>query len=209
MGDPSLVGVVLGWLLGVLSTPLVMYCQAIVERRRFKDVLKEELREVRFRLAVSVHVLKSHLGKIDRASLEKTAAEMEIYTETPERNRMLAAIREMLALNDVQLAAALATQPRNPLGTKTAPRVVVPYLSAKMDSIGLLCPKKQKELVNLIHYVEAINFKAIELSDWNSLTFEVTNNENHALAAGNADVSIQAIADAAERAVACIKNYFE
>lgn len=65
-----MIGVVVGWLLGVLSTPLVMYFKAIVERRRFKDVLKDELREVRYRLVASIYVLRQHLSQVDRAKLE-------------------------------------------------------------------------------------------------------------------------------------------
>ena len=198
--------VILGWLLGVLSTPLVMYFTAIVERRRFENVLKEELREVRFRLAASIYSLRSHLGQIDRPALEWIAAELNAYPEEPVRDRLLAGIRQMLQLTDAQLAA-LATQPRNPLGTKAVPKVAIPYLSAKVESVGLLCSDKQKELVNLLHYVEVINIKVEELAGWNRVTFEVTNDENHTLASGNADVSIQAIITAAERASACIKNY--
>jgi hypothetical protein len=126
-------GIILGWLLGVLSTPLVMYSTAIVERRRFQAVLKEELREVRFRLVASVFVLRSHLGKMDRTSLEWIAGELNAYTEGSERTFLLESTRRLLDLTDTQLAA-LATLPRNPLGTKSFPRVVVPYLSAKLES---------------------------------------------------------------------------
>lgn len=198
--------VILGWLLGVLSTPLTMYATDFVERRRFKSVLKEELREVRFRLAVIVYTLRLHLTKMDRASLEWISAELSAYPGNPERDRLISSLRPLLDLTDAQLAA-LANQSRNPLGTKAVPRIGVPYLSAKLESIGLLCSSKQKELVNLLHYVEVMNVKAEELAGWNQRTFEVTNNENHALAAGNADTSIQAIITAAERASACIKGY--
>lgn len=199
--------VIMGWLFGVLSTPLVMYLTAIVERRRFQAVLNEELREVRFRLAAIIYPLKSHLGQLDRASLEWVVAEMSAYPTGPERDRMLEGVRQHLGLSDAQLAA-LAARPRNPLGTKAVPRVIVPYLSNKLDAIGLLCADKQKELVNLLHYVEVINVKSAELADWNTRTFEVTNEENHALASQNADGSIQAIITSAERAVGCIKNFF-
>lgn len=45
----EILAVVVGWILGLLSTSLVAYLSGIVERRKFKDVLKEELRGVRFR----------------------------------------------------------------------------------------------------------------------------------------------------------------
>jgi hypothetical protein len=199
--------VILGWLLGVLSAPLVMYCTAFVERRRFKTVLNAELREVRFRLAASTYSLRLHLGQMNRASLEWISAELSAYSAIPERDRLIASLQPLLGLTDAQLAG-LANQPRNPLGSKALPRIVIPYLSARLESIGLLCSSEQKELVNLLHYVEVINVKAEELADWNQRTFDVTNNENHVRAAGNADTSIQAIITAAELATASIKNYF-
>ncbi len=63
--------VILGWLLGILSTPIVMYCSAIVERRRFKSVLKEELREVRFRLVTLIYILRDHLGHLSRLGINR------------------------------------------------------------------------------------------------------------------------------------------
>lgn len=205
--ETEILGVVVGWFLGVFSTPLVMYFTGIVERRRFKDVLKEELREVRFRLALSVYQLRMHLRKIDRPFLEWMVIEMNAYSDDPLRNSTLVGVRAALNLTDAELIT-FNSQPRDPLGTKSFPRVVLPYLSSKMDSVGLLCSGKQKELVNFMHYVEVINVKSAELAEWNVLSFQVESNENHVRASGNADVSIQAIAASAEKAVACIRNYF-
>ncbi len=203
----EILAVVIGWLLGILSTPLAMYFSGIVERRRFEDVLKEELREVRFRLALSVYQLRMHLRKIDRSFLEWMVAEMNAYSDDPVRNSTLVGVRSMLRFSDADLLAS-NSEPLNPLGTKSFPKVVLPYLSSKTDAIALLCSAKQKELVNLLHYVETINVKSAELTDWNVLSFQVDSNENHARASGNADGSIQAISDAAEKSIGCIKNYF-
>lgn len=202
----DLFSVILGWLLGVLSTPLVMYLTATVERRRFKNVLQEELRETRFRLTALIFSLRNHLGTIDRSTLQWIVSELESYPQRPERDKLLEGTQRLNELTDAQLTA-LATRPRDPLGTKAVSKVVTPYLSAKLDSIGLLCADKQKDLVNLLHYVEVINLKATEMADWDRRTFEVTNDDNHALAAGNSESSMKAIITAAERAAACIKNY--
>lgn len=56
--ETEVYAVIIGWLLGVLSTPLGMYFTGIVERRRFANVLKEELKEVRFRLGVTIRRLR-------------------------------------------------------------------------------------------------------------------------------------------------------
>jgi hypothetical protein len=199
--------VILGWLLGVVSTPLVMFVTGFVQRRRFEGVLNEELREVRFRLVSSIWLLRNHMGKMDRTFLEWTVGELSAYPEGPEQNRLLEGTHRLLELADAQLAA-FAARRKDPLRTKSFPRVVVPYLSSNLESVGLLCSSKQKELVNLLHYVEVINAKAEDLAEWTRRTFEVTNNENHTLASENADSSVEAIIAAAERSVACIKNYF-
>lgn len=198
--------VILGWILGVLSTPLVMYCTSEVERRRFKNVLIEELREVRFRLIASIYLLRTHLGSVDRSSLQWMTEELNAYKDKSEQEKLISGINGLLQLSDVQLVA-LANHGRNPLNSKSFPRVVLPYLSSKVDSVSLLKSNKQKELINLLHYVEVINVKGEELAYWNQHTFVATSNANHTLASGNADTSMQAIIQSAEKAVGCIKNY--
>jgi len=204
----EIMAVIIGWLLGILSTPLVIYISGEVERRRFKDVLKEELREVRFRLALSAYQLRLHLRKIDRSFLEWMVVEMNAYTNDPLRNSTLEVVRSMLRLSNEDLLA-INSELRNPVGTKSFPKVILPYLSSKTEAIALLCSAQQKELVNLLHYVETINVKSTELAEWNVVSFQIDNNENHARASRNADGSIQAISDAAEKSIACIKNYFK
>lgn len=113
MGDSDLSGVVVGWILGVLSTPLVMYFNAFVERRRFQDVLKEELREVRFRLVISIYLLKKHLGKIDRKFLDWVATETTLFPEGVERNQLLEIISHFFQPNSNQLAYCLHVNKKN------------------------------------------------------------------------------------------------
>lgn len=204
--ETEILAIIIGWLLGILSTPLAMYFVGVVERRRFKDVLNEELREVRFRLALAVYQLRVHLKKIDRPFLGWMIVEMNAYSNDPVRNSTLEGVRATQNLTDAELTA-FNLRPCDPLGTKSFPRIVLPYLSSKMDSVGLLCSSKQKELVNLMHYVEVINVKSAELAEWNMLSFQIGDHENHARVSRNADISIQAIAASAEKAIACIRNY--
>ena len=203
----EIIAVIIGWLLGILSTPLVIYFSGLVERKRFKDVLNEELREVRFRLALSVYQLRLHLSKIDRPFLEWMALEMGVYSEDPVRISTLKVVQSMLDHSDTDLLA-INSENRKLLVTKSFPKVILPYLSSKIDSIALLPSAKQKELVNLLHYVETINVKSSELDEWNFLSFQVDDNENHKRASENAECSIQAITNTCEKSIECIKNYF-
>lgn len=156
--------VVLGWLLGVLSTPLTLYFTGAVEKRRFACALREELSEVRYRLAALIYSLRNHMGLMDRTALEWQHAELMAYPQGEERDRLLQGIRRLIDLTDAQLAA-LAQNSRDPLGSKALPKIITPYLSAKLDTIGLLSAKKQKELVNFLHYIEVINLKVVEMAE--------------------------------------------
>jgi hypothetical protein len=200
--------VVLGWLLGILGTPIVMYFSAMVDRRRFEDTLREELRELRFRLTAMVYLLRKYLGTLDKKNLDWIAAEFKIYPSGPERDGMLKLVEELGKLSDSQIKEYVLSD-KNIQKTKAIPRVSVPYLSSRLEILGLLDGKKQRNLVNLLHYLEVINIKSDEVREWNVLSFEVSNDKNHDLASDNAKLAMEAIVISAERAVGCSSNYLD
>ncbi len=204
--DPfKFLDVILGWFLGLASTPIVMYFTAIVERRRFRAVLNEELRETRKRLVGFVFLLRSHLGRIDRIFLRWFEQEVQLFGPGAERSSSLEFISASLKMTDADLS--LKNQKSGTHVTKSVPSVRIPYLSSNLDKIGLLGGTEQKNLDNLLQYIEILNSKVSELSEWNAKTFDVQTAENHDLASGNAEKSITAILSAAERAIECIKEY--
>lgn len=198
--------IILGWLLGLLGTPLVMYLNAVVDRRRFNDALVEELREVRFRLVSMVYVLRSHLDALDKSKLKWIISEIELYPSGTERDNILKLVKSLDALNDAELNSYILAN-KKPNHTKATTSISIPYLNSRLEMIGLLSSSKQRSLVNLLHYINIINTKSDEIRDWNRLTFEVENDANHSRACGNAEESMAAIVSSAERAIKCISNY--
>lgn len=200
-------GVILGWVLGLLSAPLTLYLTGVVEGRRFRAVLAVELSELRYQLVGILYVLKEHLGELDRATIELLIEELQLYPSGIERDRILKKVQAMISCSDEQLAAAAALKQDQVQKTKAMSPLSVQYLVANIPALALLNETNQRAVVSLLRNLEVINSKIADVTEWDRQSFSPSSPENYDLLVGNSKAGMKAISVAARRALDSIRGY--
>jgi hypothetical protein len=186
---------VAGWIFGLISSSGGLWLKAHLEKCRFMSALAVELNELRIRTTATVFHLASPLGQLNRETLEFCKKHLEGSSRSPEQDRILKTICDLLSHKDEHLAAANAALPRGERG-KAVPHFHITYLQANLSMVSRLGKKRQKALVKVLNYVHMANDKIDDLTFWDRLTFTATNDENHKRAVENSQMSVQAISDA-------------
>ncbi len=197
-------GVFLGWFLGLLGTPAVMYLSSIVDRRRFEAAVRTEIVELGARLAGLIFLVRSSAGTLERAHVEELLADFK----SQESDQIPVNLKRLSLLSDDDFRAAIC-QLQDPRRSKVIPNMSAPYLAANLNLVSLLSASKQKNLINLLHHLDALNSKSQDLATWVLKTHEVLTPSAYDLVQQNVLLSTNAIVSSAEMALVRIRSFLK
>jgi len=164
----ALIGTVVGWVLGLLTTPIVTW----YEQRRIAVALagplESELRDVQVRSSLAVYYFLSK-HEITRDELQWTLDTL-VNADDERATTAIHAVRQLLQLRDEELAAALKDRGRSGSGTSNK-RLDLPFLNAQVHRIDVFQPRIQRHLLWVAANIGIYNEIVDEAREYLRLTF--------------------------------------
>lgn len=165
--------IILGWLFGLLSPTLVSRIERRYKRNDLKIVIKNELKNLSFRLAGSYHLIQIHLGNQDKSSL---AWVKSIYSKHKENCPMavLEGIEKLLEVPDQQFAVlrdAIKAKENVGLGLKN---FSLPFTESILENIGIFDSRFQMDILNIRDQVILLNEEIALSMYYFQLTFDTS-----------------------------------
>ena len=204
---PSIILVVVGWLLGVLSPAMI----EIIRRQRDYPLLQQSLRadlsELRLVLALSAINLKCAQGLQDRTLLEWQRNVLASYSGKSDISRMLEGVNTMLTYSDSDLTALAGLEAQKGITTGHGlKKFSAPTVSAMIPTLWQLPRGLQIELLEINQALSHLNEEVEYAQYYFRLTFENLASANHSIAKANLTASYKNIADMAVRLVKKIER---
>jgi len=198
----SMVLVIVGWLLGVLSPAMI----EIIRRQRDYPLLQQSLRadlaELRLLLALSAIGLKTAQGLLDRELLEWQRDVLSSHRGKSDMAKMLERTNTMLSYSDADLSALAAFEAQNKVATGHGlKKFSAPTISAMIPTLWQLPRGLQVELLEINQALSHLNEEVEYAQYYFRLTFENLASANHAIAKANLTSSYMNIAGMATRLV--------
>lgn len=184
----EILGVVIGWLLGVGTSWGQRWYDDRKRLREVKTSISIELDEVAHRLLGLVYKIEQRAGTLGRESLAWMLPHLERYDGPNPKEGMLAGVRGLLAQTDEQLAAMNAqTRGGPPAGF---PRQGAPYTEATIGKLSELEPAYCAAVLDILSHLEMLNQRRDDQGEYTRRSF----------LPGISDENLQATYDDAERA---------
>lgn len=154
--------IILGWLFGLLSPPIVLKIEKRYKRKSLKIVVVNELNNLSFRLAGSYYIIQTHLGNKDKASIAWVRGVFEKHKgDCPEA--LLKLMDTLLELPDGQFEALqdeIKEKENVGLGLKT---FSLPFTESILENIEIFDSKFQKDILKVRDEIIILN-EEIELA---------------------------------------------
>jgi hypothetical protein len=142
MSDASaqLLGVLIGWLLGVGSHFIIEEAKRRREEREVRAVLKVELSELQYRMAAVLFSCGGRIGKLNKATLELIRPIVVTYEGVNQSENFLVFIDELLSMPDEQLADEIEKDDRSfePAIIPAMQKCAIPMLESKLGLLSSL-----------------------------------------------------------------------
>ena len=190
----NLTGVVLGWALGLASTPVVEWRKKRKRLRSTKIAISRDLGELAHRLLMVVYSLELSRGELDRATLEWLQPHVRRYAGPNPTDNVLASIEMLLKASDSQTSQVSAyEQARTPPGF--LPREEASYASSAAAEAHDFEPDYALRLLDIPSHLRMYNEVRADALHYHHLTFEPgVTDDNHTLAVRNLDSANEHIA---------------
>lgn len=194
MNDPSVemtigtVGaIILGWLLGLLSPAIVDVIRRYYRQREIRSGIIGELAELRFRMAAAVWMFEGRFGTYDRVMLNWLVSVLETYEGATDATRLVENIRKQAAFDDKTLQAIAAHQKAKPGAGLNVKKYRVPYLDANIGQLGIFEERIRAAILEIRAQLELFNEEIDEARLNYRMTFEITDQDNHAAIVQNVE----------------------
>jgi len=174
----TIIAILLGWLLGLLSPPIV----ELIQRRYRRSVLRRslfiELEGLRVSLAALIYLIASNDRAVNRELLELTEVILRSDKAFPESRTSADEISRLLRFTDEQIANVMVA--KKPAGTLSLKKISVPFLTSQLSSLYLFSPEFQRLALKICSRVAIIN-EEIEVAAFNyRKTFDRLPQQDHA-----------------------------
>jgi hypothetical protein len=185
----TIVGVILGWLLALLSPVIVEAIKRPRAKRDLERAFFSELLEIKFRMLGSVFQLARATRSVDRLLLQWIVAHSDghesdsVYTET------MTSIKQVLGKPEQEMSIylkVLGDKAPSSLSLKTYP---TPFLDSHIPSLSLFESEFQQKIMDVKSRINMINQEVEQNRMYLQLTFQPISQENHATVSGNLDSS--------------------
>lgn len=184
---------VIGWLLGVLSTPLVEWVKDRRRRVQIRVALRRELEELNYRLVLASFTTEDEFGEgFNRAFITRTKELIKGYRGANHDPQMVAKIDKYLAMKDDEIATYVASQKAKDTH-KAIPAFEAPYVDSAMSDLRLLNPDLQSRILDVRARLGMLNSLIADATYYNRLTFTSMSDENHAVAVANSRMVLRLI----------------
>lgn len=198
----SVLLILLGWWLGVLSLVFVDYVRRWRDRQDLRVSLRSELQQLRFRLAVAAHSVRMHQGTVDREFLKWLKPVLEGYDGPDSSKSLVKVVGDQLNLTDQEianLATSLAAKPEQSLVQK---KFSAPLLDTTTNAPSTLSPRFQGALLAIRTHLGFLNEDIDEARFFLRRTYDTPlDQKNYSTICSNLDNSIEHFGSRAHKIV--------
>ena len=166
-----------GWLLGLMTNPVVSALKKKKQRKEVLNTLKIELATLQYRLAVMAYSLAEYLRKIDKDFLDWLFPTIESYETkyNDEKEGLTNHIKNLLALSEIDLIAhykAFDRMVNFPGRAKMLRKYSVPFMDNVIHQLSIL---KSEILLQMVEIRAQIELYHDHIDNWRhffDLTFD-------------------------------------
>jgi hypothetical protein len=198
----TIIGVALGWLLGLISPKIVEAYRRPQHRAELRRSLIAELRGKQVQLLASVYQLRARVGHVDRKFLNWFQDHWGSAGADPQYEELEQLMAKIANLNDHELAAFVAQ------GKSTAPNSLslkthhLPFLEANLGAATMFKKMFHQRLLDIWSRIQQINEEIEQAKFYFKTTFDSSlSRENYRIICKNLEDSYQTIARFSERVI--------
>ncbi len=148
----DVLGILLGWLFGLLSPGIAARISRTYRRRELTDALLAEVDEMRPTLALSLFSVRAYLHSVDPTLASRISATMATYRGAKGQSGQLQFLRDPAVL-----LQAFATQPSTEGRALALEPCSLPLLSASLTEITMCDADLQRRLLHIKAELELYN----------------------------------------------------
>lgn len=171
--DRDLVLLVIGWVLGIVSSPITDAIRRRMAKQRFSRALRTELRSLQDTLAFVVIQIARRRRVLSRSLLEALLSTLQASGQVPGQGRAIKAIEGQLEVDDL---AQTGTTPPATFPQPLAPQVLRAnggsFLDAHFHRLDLYSVGTQRLLVELHAGTAIYNEHVSEAMNYHLMTFD-------------------------------------
>lgn len=165
-----ILGIILGWLLGLLTQPIVTQIERVYKRKDFRFAIVSELKNLVVRLAANFYKIGVHLGTLDKQSVRWV---MEMYQKysVDHKQQMFLAAKQLLEMDDQEFQSALSARKAADnisLSLKTFPLL---FIDCSFDIVSVFDSEFQRKILEIKAQIDMLNQQILESRDYFYLTF--------------------------------------
>lgn len=192
----------IGWGLGVLNTLGVDWYRRHREDSETRKAIRNELWELRYRMAAVVFTIRSNLGTIDRATLEWLHPIVLNYNGLYASDHLAANIGKILTKTDPEIAALAQKDKSPPEMGMALKKYAAPLLDSKFTLVSTFPIALQTRLLEVRALLNMYNEEVDQARFYFRMTFDKHENEgNYDRAVANLVSTHKHAANTAQRIV--------
>ncbi len=179
----TIIAILLGWLLGLLSPPIVELIQRRHRRAELRRSLFIELEGLRLTLASNVYNIANNDSAVNRELVELVEPILRSDKTFPESKPTADLLSSLLKLTDDQIASKMAS--KKSAGPISLKKIAVPFLISQLSSLYLFSPEFQRIALKICSRLAIIN-EEIEVAAFNyKKTFDSLSQQNQTIVVAN------------------------
>ena len=161
----------LGWALGLLGPAIVEAIRKWRDNAKVKKALRNELGELRYRLAGVVHLLRIRLGTMDKELLEWVTQIVRNYDGVNAKKDLPEILARLSSLSDAQLAALAQADALQGDAALVLRKYSAPLLEEKLDQLSSFKVELQAQLLEARASLAMFNDEVDQSQFYFRLTF--------------------------------------
>jgi len=198
----TLGAIFLGWLLGMLSPPIVDRIRNRYKEQEVKRAIFTELRDLQLRLVFVTYKLEGRFGTFDKALLEWVTSVLESYKGMAKVDNLLELSKQYLAFDDRAFQAIAEHQKAQPGGGLNVKKYRAPYLDSNIGMLGIFSEQSRAALLDIRAQLDFFNEEIDEARMYHKMTFDLSGSEkNHLVACQNVETCYRNLAQKARHIV--------
>lgn len=200
--------ILIGWGLGIISSPIVSFIGEYRDRESFQKGLNTEFSDIRGRTFISTVLLAQYLNKLDADFLKwmqdsyKGIKGTKIDTQL-EIGRLFGSVIS----GEISLEQFKAIFKKR--DSLTLSNLETPFLDSRINQVHLFTDGQQSRIFSVKRHVGVFNQKNDQKNLWLQKTFEIVDTSNHAKCIENELSCIEAIYSASKLIVEEIDNFLK
>lgn len=201
--------VIFGWLLGLLTQPIVERIRTYYKKKEVMRGIFTELKEYKYRMALSAWGIERDFGTYDKEFLEWTRDNIKEYesTFTYKKNTIIEGIEKLLKLDDKKLALIREKEKRKT--GRSLKKDDLPYINSNIGYLPLFDTDFHNKVLEIRTHNRLSNDEMELALYYYKMTFDMTLDEgNRDIIGKNLDSSYKHIASNSRQQVHRINQLF-